>query len=83
MKIFELKASEGESLKMWISRASEAFEVLNRNTGVIFFPQEARGWMILNRAGLTAEQRAVVLARSLGKLTLEEIGKALRSCYPD
>ena len=81
-KIFELKANEGESLKMWISRAGEAFELLKRKTNVSF-PEEARGWMILNRSGLTAEQRAVVLARSLGRLTREEIGKAMRSCYPD
>eukprot|EP00435_Cladocopium_sp_Y103_P061645 s117_g23.t1 len=67
---------------MWISRASEAFELLKRKTGVSF-PEEARGWMILNRSGLTAEQRAVVLARSLGKLTRDEIGKSMRSCYPD
>ena len=39
--------------------------------------------MILNRSGLTAEQRAVVLARSLGRLSREEIGKSMRSCYPD
>ena len=61
-KIFELRAQEGESLKMWISRATEAFELLKRKTSVSF-PEEARGWMILNRSGLTSEQRAVVLAR--------------------
>ena len=81
-KIFELKAIEGETLKNWISRASEAFELLKRKTSVNF-PEEARGWIILNRAGLTAEQRAVALARSLGSLKREDIGKALRSCYPE
>lgn len=81
-KIFELKATEGETLKNWISRASEAFERLRRKTSVNF-PEEARGWIILNRAGLSAEQRAVELARSLGSLKREDIGKALRSCYPE
>ena len=81
-KIFELKATEGETLKNWISRASEAFERRRRKTSVNF-PEEARGWIILNRAGLSAEQRAVELARSLGSLKREDIGKALRSCYPE
>eukprot|EP00435_Cladocopium_sp_Y103_P058196 s1061_g20.t1 len=81
-KIFELRASEGESLKMWISRASEAFELLKRKTSVSF-PEEARGWIILNRSGLSAEQRAVVLARSQGSLKRDDVGKALRSCYPE
>ena len=39
--------------------------------------------MILHRSGLTNEQKAVVLARSLGVLKREEIGRAMRSCYPD
>eukprot|EP00435_Cladocopium_sp_Y103_P068720 s282_g32.t1 len=43
----------------------------------------AGGWIILNRAGLSAEQRAVALARSLGSLKRDDIGKALRSCYPE
>ena len=80
--IFNLRANEGESLKAWISRASEAFDKLQRKTNVSF-PEEARGWVILHRAGLTSEQQAVVLARSLGVLKREEIGKAMRSCYPE
>ena len=81
-KIFELRANEGETLKAWISRATEAFELLKRKTQVSF-PEEARGWMILNRSGLTAEQRAIVLARSLGSLQRVDIGRSMRSCYPD
>ena len=81
--IFGLKATDGEGLKQWISRASEAFDKLQRKTGVNF-PEEARGWLILNRSGLSTEQQAVVLARSLGVLKREEeIGKAMRSCYPE
>ena len=80
--IFNLRAHEGESLKGWISRASEAFDKLNRKTNVEF-PEEARGWVILHRSGLTPEQQAVVLARSLGVMKREEIGRAMRSCYPE
>ena len=80
--IFGMKASDGEGLKAWISRASEAFDRLQRKTGVSF-PEEARGWLILNRPGLSSEQQAVVLARSLGVVKREEIGMAMRSCYPE
>ena len=62
--IFNLRANEGESLKAWISRACEAFDKLQRTTNVSF-TEEARGWVILHRSGLTSEQQAAVLARSL------------------
>ena len=81
-EIFNLKAADGESLKAWISRASELFDRCARKTNVIF-PDEARGWLILHRSGLNEEQKAVVLARSLGVMKREEIGKAMRSCYPE
>ena len=81
-EIFSLKTQSGETVKGWIGRASEVFERLKRKTNVDF-PEEARGWLILNRCGLTEEQRAIVLARAGGKLTRTEIGTALRSCYPD
>ena len=81
-KVFELRANTGETMKQWISRATEAFDLLQRKAAVSF-PSEARGWLILNRSGLNAEQRAVVLARSVGNLKYDEIGRSLRSCYPD
>lgn len=62
--IINLRANEGESLKAWISRACEAFDKLQRTTNVSF-TEEARGWVILHRSGLTSEQQAAVLARSL------------------
>ena len=77
-----LKAAEGESLKTWVSRASELFDRCQRKCNVSF-PEEARGWIILRRSGLTEEQQAVVLARSLGVLKREEVSRAMRSCYPD
>lgn len=79
-KIFELRAEEGESLKAWVGRASEVFDNHQRKTNVAF-PEEAQGRLILHRSGLNPEQVAAALARSLGVLKREEIGKALRSCY--
>ena len=81
-QIFSIKATDGESLKAWISRASEAFDKLQRKTNVNF-PEEARGWVILHRSGLSPDQIAVVLARSLGVLKRDEVGRAMRSCFPD
>ncbi|CAK9095226.1 unnamed protein product [Durusdinium trenchii] len=81
-EVFTLKVAEGESLKAWISCATELFDRCHRKVNVSF-PEEARGWMILHRPGLTDEEKAVVLARSLGVLKKEEIGRAMRSCYPD
>ncbi|CAJ1407221.1 unnamed protein product [Effrenium voratum] len=80
--VFGLKAQEGESLKVWIARAGELFDSCHRKCKVTF-PEEARGWLILNRSSLNEEQKAVVLARSNGSLKREDVGKAMRSCYPD
>ena len=81
-EVFQLRAHEGESLKAWVSRATELFDRVKRKVNVAF-PEEARGWIILHRAGLTEEQKAVILSRSLGVLKREEIGRAMRSCYPE
>ena len=80
--VFNLRAAEGETLKTWVSRASELFDRCQRKTNVSF-PEEARGWIILHRSGLNDEQKAVCLARSLGVLKREEIAKAMRSCYAE
>ena len=81
-EIFSLKINEGESLKSWISRGSELFDRCQRKTNVSF-PDESRGWLLLHRAGLSSEQMAVILARSVGSFRRDDIGKAMRSCYPD
>ena len=81
-EVFALRATEGETLKTWISRASELFDRCGRKCKVNF-PEEVRGWMLLNRVGFTEEQKAVILARSGGVLKREEIGRAMRSCYPE
>ena len=81
-EVFNLRAKEGETLRNWVSRATELFDRCERKSGVKF-PEEARGYMLLKWSGLNDEQQAVVKGRSLGILKREEISKAMRSCYPD
>lgn len=81
-KVFTIRANEGETLREWCARASECFDGCNRKSGVQF-PEEAKGWILLNCGGLTAEQRAVVLARAQGNLKLDDISQSMRSCFPD
>eukprot|EP00435_Cladocopium_sp_Y103_P073897 s9_g45.t1 len=81
-EVFTLKVKDGETMKMWAARSQELFEKCARKTGVKF-PDEARGWLMLHRAGLSEEQKAVVIARAGGDLNREKISTALRSCYPD
>ena len=81
-EVFGLRAKDGESMKQWTARATELFDRCYRKTGVQF-PEESRGWIMLNRAGLSDEQRAVVISRARGDLKRESVAIALRSCYPD
>eukprot|EP00435_Cladocopium_sp_Y103_P011977 s1627_g3.t1 len=81
-EVFSLKVKDGESMKMWSARSLEVFDRCSRKTGVQF-PDQARGWIMLNRAGLSDEQKAVVIARAGGDLKKDAISAALRSCYPD
>ena len=46
------------------------------------FPAAAQGWIALRCSGLSEEQRAIVKAKSQGKLELSEVSSALRSCFP-
>ena len=80
-EVFSLKANDGETLKVWISRATECFDRCSRKCDVAF-PEEAKGWLILHRSGLSEEQKAIVLARSGGAMKREAVGRAMRSCYP-
>ena len=81
-EVFLLKAKEGETLRSWCARAMEVFDRCNRKTGVAF-PEEARGWLVLNCSGMSEEQRAVVLARCHGSLKFDDVSQAMRSCYPE
>ena len=47
-EVFSLKANDGETLKVWISRATECFDRCSRKCDVAF-PEEAKGWLILHR----------------------------------
>ena len=65
-----------------MARTTELFDRLSRKTHVTF-PEEARGWLILHRAGLTDKQKAVILARAQGSLKHEDISRSMRWCFPE
>lgn len=81
-KVFAMRAKDGESLRQWLSRATDLLDRCERQAGVAF-PSEARGWMALRWSGLSEEQQAVVKGRALGVLKLDTISQAMRSVYPD
>ena len=81
-EVFMLKSKEGETVRAWCARAREVFDRCQRKTSVSF-PEEARGWILLNCSGMNEEQRAVVLARGSGSLKFDDVSKAMRSCYPE
>lgn len=81
-KVFAMRAKEGESLRQWLSRATDLLDRCERQANVSF-PSEARGWMALRWSGLSEEQQAVVKGRALGVLKLDTISQAMRSVYPD
>eukprot|EP00435_Cladocopium_sp_Y103_P071090 s130_g36.t1 len=58
-EVFSLRCKDGESLRQWISRATEVFDKCERK-GNVKFPEEARGYMLLKWSGLNEEQQAVV-----------------------
>lgn len=81
-EVFSLRAKEDETLRQWSARAREVFNRCSRMSGVSF-PEEARGWILLNCSGMSSSDRAVILARAQGSLKFDEISQAMRSCYPD
>ena len=78
---FGLCAKEGESMQQWAARVHEVFQKCRRKAAVEF-PSVAQGWIALNCSGLTEEQRAIVKAKTQGRLELPTITAALRSCFP-
>ena len=80
-EVFMLKSKEGEALRTWCARAREVFDMCHRKTGVSF-PEEAKGWLLLNQSGMSDDQRAVVLARTVGDLKFDVLSQAMRSCFP-
>ena len=77
---FGLCAKEGESMQQWAARVQEVFQKCRRKASVEF-PSVAQGWIALNCSGLTEEQKAIVKAKTQGKLELSVITAALRSCF--
>lgn len=80
--VFALAANESENLKSWTGRVRDTFEQCRRK-GDVTFPAEAKGWILLHCCGMTEEQRAIVKAKTQGKLDFEVVSAALRSCFPD
>ena len=81
-EVFSMKGKDGESLRQWAARSREVFDRCARKGGVKF-PEEARGWVLLNCSGLSESERAVVLARAQGDLKFDSVAQAMRSCYPE
>ena len=46
------------------------------------FPSAAQGWIVLNCAGLSEEQKAIIKAKTQGSLQFDDVAAALRSCFP-
>ena len=67
-EVFGLAAKEVETVQQWTARVKEVFE--------------EQGWIMLNCAGLTEEQKAIVKAKAQGSLEVEQISAAFRSCFP-
>ena len=80
-EVFALCAKDGETMQQWSSRVHEVFQKCVRKAKVEF-PSPAQGWITLNCAGLSEEQKAIVKAKTQGKLEIEVVTAALRSCFP-
>ena len=80
-EVFSLSANDGETGKQWASRVKETFEKCKRKANTDF-PSAAQGWIVLNCAGLSEEQKAIIKAKTQGSLQFDDIAAALRSCFP-
>ena len=79
--VFALAAKDQESGKEWTARVRETCEQCSRRAAVEF-PSEVRGWIALNCAGLSEEQKAIIKAKTQGALDFETVASAFRSCFP-
>ena len=80
-EVFALAATEGETAKQWTARVRETFDKCKRRANTDF-PATARGWITLNCAGLSEEQKAIIKAKTQGSLDFDDVSKAFRSCFP-
>ncbi|CAE7233864.1 GIP [Symbiodinium natans] len=80
-EVFGLAARENETVQQWTARVAEVFTKCHRKADVKF-PSPAQGWIALNCAGFSEEQKAIIKAKAQGKLDLESVTSAMRSCSP-
>ena len=80
-EVFGLCAHDGETSQQWTARVQEVFLKCTRKASVSF-PAEAQGWIALHCAGFNEEQKAIIKAKAQGKLDIEQISAAMRSCFP-
>lgn len=80
-EVFSLSANDGETGEQWTSRVRETFEKCKRKANTDF-PSAAQGWIVLNCAGLSEEQKAIIKAKTQGSLQFDDISAAFRSCFP-
>lgn len=66
----------------WTARVQETFSKCKRRVNVEF-PTEARGWIVLYNSALSEDQRAIVAAKTQGKLDFETVIGSMRSCFPE
>ena len=64
-EVFALCATEGETSKQWTARVKETFERCRRKAQTDF-PSSARGWITINCAGLTEQEKAIIKAKTQG-----------------
>lgn len=60
---FSLAATEGESAQAWTARVRETFDK-RKGRANTDFPSTARGWITLNCAGLSEQQKAIIKAKT-------------------
>jgi hypothetical protein len=80
-EVFSLAATDGETSKQWTARVKDTFDRCRRKAETDF-PSAARGWITLNCAGLTEQEKAIIKAKTQGSLQFDDIAAAFRSCFP-
>ena len=80
-EVFSLAATDGETSKQWTARVRETFERCRRKAETDF-PSTARGWITLNCAGLSEQEKAIIKAKTQGSLQFDDVSAAFRSCFP-
>ena len=68
-EVFSLAAMDGETSKQWTARVKETFERCRRKAETDF-PSSARGWITLNCAGLSEQEKAIIKAKTQGSLAV-------------